>query len=219
MKNEKSLYLVYSLNVSTNSSSNILPGKPLFFSSEDKAESIVKNFKEHYPFLYDEENQGYKIYCLIIEEFAMDSPFRYQLSTKVYSPDGILLNDCMIPDDGPFWGRPTSKIDHYIGDLVEIPCGEKLIIGIIAEQPLCLCEKNASYGLQASDDCYTVIQHPDHEINYAHSPMVFKPSRSIEDDILNDLKEALSEFKKENQCKTLTLCNPEAVSTLMIFNE
>jgi len=194
MKIEKTLFLVYPLNVSTEASANIKPGKPLFFSCMEKAEKMVKRFKDHYGFLYDIETQGERVYCLIIEEYAMDSPYRYQLSTRVYTPEGELLNDCMIPDDGPFLGRPISKMHHFVGDLVEIPYGERLVLGIVAEQPLCMCEENALYRLGASDDCYTVIQHPDHVINYAHTPMVFKPSREVAKDVRNDLEEALSTY-------------------------
>jgi len=213
MKIEMTLFLVYPLSVVSGVQDKIKPGKPIFFSEKEKAEKMVRSFKEHYSFLYDEEVQGERVYCIIIEEYAMNSPYRYQLSTSVYSPEGDLLNDCMIPDDGPFLGRPTSKIHHFIGDLVEIPCGERLVFGIVAEQPLCMCEENATYELMASDDCYTIIQHPDHEINYAHTPMVFKPSREIEEEIKTDLNEALCSFKKYSSVQNL-----EIAQTRFCFN-
>lgn len=198
MKIEKTLFLVYPLNLTAGEQANIKSGKPIFFSEKVKAENLAKSFKDHYSFLYDPETQGEKVYCIIIEEYAMDSPFRYQLSTSVYTPEGELINDCMIPDDGPFLGRPESRMSHTVGDLVEIPCGERLVFGIVAEQPLCMCESNISYDLMASDDCYTIIQHPDHEINYAHSPIVFKPSRKMDDEVMNDLKGALYDYKSSS---------------------
>lgn len=194
MKKENELFLIYPLNVSSDHQAIIKPGKPIFFSEIEKAELMIQRFKELYAFLYDETSQGERVYCLVMETFAMDSPYRYQLSTRVYTPDGILINDCMIPDDGPFYGRPTSTIQHQVGDLVEVPCGDKLQFGIVAVQPVCLCEENKPYGLGASDDCYTIIQHPDMEINYAHSPMVFKPSRMISMTISQELTEALNVF-------------------------
>ena len=196
MKHEKELYLIYPLNTSSENPGNVHPGKPLFFSCKDTAEKMIREFKLHYGFLYDDEaTQGERVYCLILEEYELDSPYRYQLSTRVYSPEGELLNDCIIPDDGPFLGRPESTINHRVGDFVETPCGDKLLFGIVAGQPACLCEENRQYGLSASDDCYVIIQHPDLEVNYAHTPMVFQPSREIPEEIQRDLTEALSKYK------------------------
>ncbi len=197
MKNEQALYLVYSLNVTTDQYAVIKPGKPLFFSSKTKAEDVILRYKELYSFLYDETSQGEKVYCLILETYAMDSPYRYQLATRVYTPEGRLVNDCLVPDDAPFYGRPQGSIQHQVGDLVEVPCGDRLLIGIVASQPVCLCEGNKPYGLSASDDCYTIIQHPDLEINYAHAPLVFKPSRSVEPSVYETLQTALKAYSVE----------------------
>jgi len=195
MKETNALFLIYPLNVTSETQANVRPGKPLFFSNKEKAEEMIARFKEHYAFLYNEETQGEHVYCLIMEEYEMDSPFRYQLSTRVYTSDGKLINDCIIPDDGPFLGRPQSKIQHQIGDVVELPCGEQLLFGIVVRQPVCICEDNIPYGLSASDDCYTIIQHPDLEINYAHSPMVFKPTREISEEVRSTLSEALNAYQ------------------------
>lgn len=194
MKNEQALYLVYSLNVTTDQYAAIKPGKPLFFSSKRKAEEVISRYKDLYAFLYDEASQGEKVYCLILETYALDSPFRYQLATRVYTADGRLVNDCLVPDDAPFYGRPIGRIQHQVGDLVEVPCGDRLLIGIVASQPICLCEGEKPYGLTASDDCYTIIQHPDMEINYAHAPLVFKPSRSVEPAVCEALQTALKAY-------------------------
>jgi hypothetical protein len=196
MKEEKMLFLIYPLNASSESPATIRPGKPIFFSNREKAESMISRFKELYAFLYDEVTQGERVYCLIMEEYALDSPYRYQLSTRVYSPEGSLINDSLIPDDGPFLGRPRSTIQHQIGDLVELPCGDRLLFGIVVGQPACMCEENIPYGLSASDDCYTVIQHPDLDVNYAHSPMVFKPSRQISEEVRSALSEALKSYNQ-----------------------
>lgn len=194
MKTEKTLYLVYPLIVSTLNQTAINSAKPIFFSEKEVAESVIKNFKKHYGFLYDPENQEEKVYCIIMEEYALDFTYRYQLSTRVYNANGDLLNDCMVPDDGQFVGRVNTSVYHHVGDFVEIPCGDNLKIGIVAEQPVCINESNAEYNLSASDDCYTVIEHPDHLINYAHTPFVFKPSRQINEEVQRDLKDALSDY-------------------------
>lgn len=194
MKKEAALYLVYALNVSTDASATIKPGKPLFFSSKAKAEALIHRYKAYYAYLYDEASQGERVYCLILETYALNSPYRYQLATRVYTPDGRLINDCLVPDDAPFFGRPRSRIQHRVGDLVEVPCGDRLIIGIVAGQPLCLNDGKTAYGLTASDDCYTIIQHPDLEVNYAHAPMVFKPSRTVAPAVCEALRSALREY-------------------------
>lgn len=197
MKNEQALYLVYSLNVTTDHYAAIKPGKPLFFSSKLKAEDVIRRYKDLYAFLYDDASQGEKVYCLILETYAMDSPYRYQLATRVYTPYGRLINDCLVPDDAPFYGRPKGSIQHQVGDLVEVPCGDRLLIGIVACQPMCLCEGDKPYGLSASDDCYTIIQHPDLEVNYAHAPLVFKPSRTIDPAVNDVLQTALKTYAVE----------------------
>lgn len=194
MKNEHELYVVYSLNVTTDQYAAIKPGKPLFFSSRANAEDVIRRYRELYAFLYDEASQGEKVYCLILETYALDSPYRYQLATRVYTPDGRLVNDSLVPDDAPFYGRPKGSIQHQVGDLVEVPCGDRLLIGIVASQPICLCEGDKPYGLSASDDCYTIIQHPDLEINYAHAPLVFKPSRTVDTSVSDSLFTALKAY-------------------------
>lgn len=199
MKNGKELYVVYSLSVMSGTQTVIKPGKPLYFSSKWRAESIVKKFSELYAFLYDETYQEERIYCLVMETFALDSPYRYQLATRVYTPYGELINDCLIPDDGPFPGRPASAIHHKVGDVVEVPCGDQLLFGIVVGQPAMLCESNASYGLGASDDCYTIIQLPDLEVNYAHAPLVFKPTRTISQDVTETLQTAMASYLSDNE--------------------
>lgn len=194
MKNAKELYVVYSLSVASGTQAVIKSGKPLFFSEKWRAEAVIRKFRELYAFLYDETSQGERIYCLIMETFALDLPYRYQLATRVYTPTGVLINDCLVPDDGPFPGRPTSAIHHQVGDLVEVPCGDQLLFGIVVGQPAVLCEKTSHYGLGASDDCYTIIQHPEMEVNYAHAPLVFKPTRTISESVEQDLKSALLSY-------------------------
>lgn len=194
MKNEHLLYLVFSLHVISDQYASIKPGKPLYFSSRNKAEAVINRFKELYGFLYDTATQGERIYCLIMETYALDSPYRHQLATRVYTPEGQLINDCLVPDDGPFLGRAKERIQHQVGDLVEVPCGDRLLIGIVADQPITLCEANKAYGLNASDDCYTIIQHPTMEINYAHAPLVFKPSQSVASSVSEALSQALNAY-------------------------
>jgi hypothetical protein len=190
---EQGVYLVYPLNLYKAESKIIQPGKPLYFSNLESAEAVIHRYQEIFNFLYDAHAE-FQIYCLILEQYEMDSPYRYQLSTRVYSAEGILLSDCIVPDDGPFYGRQKSGICHEIGEIVEIPYGERLVFGIVVEQPLCLNEdERVDYGFTASDDCYTVIHYPDNEIHYAHSPMVFKPSVLISDMVKEELQKA---FKK-----------------------
>jgi len=186
-------FLVYSLNSSLDIAARIIPGKPLFFSSKEKAEEVILRFKDLYPFLYDEKLQGERVYCLVLEEFELDSPYRYQLSTSVYSPEGHLLSESLVPDAGPFLGRYESSIHHEIGEVVEMPFGDQLVFGIVLEQPMSFNEAAGVYGYTASDDCYTVMHHQSHEVSYVHSPMVFKPTREVPGIVKEDL---VSAFKQ-----------------------
>jgi hypothetical protein len=195
---EQGVYLVYALNLNKSEPNSIQPGKPLYFSNHEKAVDVIHRFHEIYPFLYSSEADT-RVYCLILEKYALDIQYRYQLSTWVYSADGLFLSDCVVPDDGPFFGRQKSGICHEIGEIVEIPYGERLVFGIVVEQPLCLNEENRiDYGFTASDDCYTVIQYPDNEIHYAHSPMVFKPSDKVSESVKSGLKQAFQQLMRNN---------------------
>lgn len=194
---DQGVYLVYTLNINKSEPNVIQSGKPLYFSNREKAEHVIRRYPEIYQYLYD-SNADFKVYCLVLEKYALDCNYRYQLSTWVYSAEGHFLSDCVVPDDGPFFGRQRSGICHEIGEIVEIPYGERLSLGIVVEQPICLNEENRiDYGLTASDDCYTVIQYPDNEIHYAHSPMVFKPSIPITDIIREELLQAFHKTMHE----------------------
>ena len=191
---EQGVYLVYALNLNKTVPNSIQPGKPLYFSNRVNAEDVIRRYHEIYHYLYD-VNADSRVYCLVLEKYALDFLYRYQLSTRVYSAEGHFLSDCIVPDDGPFYGRQRSGICHEIGEIVEIPYGERLVFGIVVEQPLCLNEENRiDYGFTASDDCYTVIQYPENEIHYAHSPMVFKPSTAVSDCVKDDLQIAFQQI-------------------------
>jgi len=199
MKNPKeSLFLVYSINTFGKESVTIRPGKPLYFSTLEKAEEVIQNFKVLNPHLYDDV-QDEHAYCLVLDEFELDSPHRYQLSTKVYSPNGRLLSDCMVPDDGPFLGRSKKRIYHEIGDMVEMPHGDQLLFGIVIGQPMNFNEDAGTYGLTASDDCYTVIHQQSQELDYVHAPMVFKPTREIAENVRTQLLTAFKQIEADKQ--------------------
>ena len=188
MKNpERRLFIVYALSTTLSEPAGIRPGKPLYFSSKETAEDVIQRFRDLYHFLYEDVVQGERVYCIVLEEFELDSPYRYQLSTSVYSPDGLLLTDSIVPDDGPFYGRSENTIHHEVGEVVELPFGDQLVFGIIIERPISFNEAAGAYGLTASDDCYTVIHHKTHEVNYAHSPMIFKPTGEVPEDVRKDL--------------------------------
>jgi hypothetical protein len=196
-KQEQGVFLVYALKLIKTEPKRIQPGKPLYFSDREKAEEVIRRYPEIFPFLYEDDSSDERVYCLVMEQFAMDSPYRYQLSTWVFTPEGKYLCDCIIPDDGPFLGRQRSTICHKIGDIVEMPYGERLVLGIVIEQPYSFNEDARDYGFTASDDCYTVINYPDNEVYYAHSPMVFKPSESVSDSVREGLHEVFRQIMDE----------------------
>jgi hypothetical protein len=179
-RNNAGLFLIYALFLEKSDERIIQTGKPLYFSSSENAIETIRTFSTHYPYLYNDSTSDQQIYCLIMEQYALDTTYRYQLSTWVFSKDGALLCDSLVPDDGPFWGRQKSAICHQLGDLVEAPLGNKLYYGIVIEQPISFNENVGDYGLTASDDCYAVMRYPDKEIFYAHAPFVFKPTGKVD---------------------------------------
>lgn len=191
---KKRLFIVYSLNTSMDDSIRINRGKSLYFSTREKAEDLIKKFKDTYDFLYVDQVSSEKVYCLVLEEFELDSPYRYQLSTSVYSPEGQLLCDSMVADDGPFYGRPDNLMQHKIGDVVELPYGDQLVFGIVVGQPATLNEQTYAYGFTASDDSYAIIPHHCQDVDYAFAPMVFKPTRDVPDIVRKDLEQALAQI-------------------------
>lgn len=191
MKNaENGLYLVYALLLNKKEFNTIQKGKPLYFSQLNKAVDAIERFTEHFPFLYEESSSDVRVYCLVLEQYALNTTFRYQLATWVYSADGKLLCDCEIPDDGPFLGRQKSEICHEIGEIVEFPLGNQLYYGIVVEQPIFFSEEASKYGYTASDDCYGVLRYPEKEVVYPHAPLVFKPKQIVSDSVRSELQSA-----------------------------
>jgi hypothetical protein len=198
-KHDPGLFLVYALLLNKTEFKSIQPSKPLYFSDRKKAEETIRRYSEYFPFLYIDAQSDERVYCLIMEQYALNTTYRYQLSTWVYSADGILLSDCIIPDDGPFLGRQKSGICHEIGEVVETPCGDRLVYGIVVEQPICFNDDHQKYGYTASDDCYTILRYPDKEIYYAHVPLVFKPSESISAIVQEELQLAYQQTLTEKE--------------------
>lgn len=185
------LLSMYALSVEFNAErKQIKRGSSLFFSSEEKAAQAAKEYKHVYACMYDPEMKGNELYCLIVEERKLDSMYKNILSTKVYSPDGKQINFSDVPDGEIFNGRKKEFVFHEPGDLVETPCGEELCLGIVLEQPPVFKENQSLYGLNSSDDSYTLIKYPSMEIDYAHAPLVFKPRYEIESAVKEQLLEA-----------------------------
>jgi hypothetical protein len=200
MKNtENELYLVYALLLNKTEVNTIQKGKPLYFSHLDKAVNAIKRYPEHFPYLFEEKTSDFKVYCIIMEQYALNTTFRYQLATWVYSSDGALLSDCKIPDDGPFLGRQKNTICHEIGEIVEFPLGNQLYYGIVVEQPISFNEDAGKYGYTASDDCYGVLRYPENEVVYPHAPLVFKPKNHVLESVRLELQSAYNSVKIENK--------------------
>ena len=188
------IFLVYALILQKTNSNGIRPSKPLYFSNKEQAMVAVRQYADYFPFLYHGDDSEERVYCLIVECFALNLSYRLQLATWVFSPEATLLSECLVPDDGPFLGRANHTIEHRIGEIVEVPIGDQLVWGVVLEQPLCFHESNLKYGYTASDDCYTILCYPDHELHYAHAPFVFKPEIQPNSDIEATLRKAVTSF-------------------------
>ncbi|MCK9301125.1 MAG: hypothetical protein PHT87_00560 [Bacteroidales bacterium] len=190
------LFSLYALSVESKSEKKLIKRtSSLFFSSEEKAAKAAQEYKHYYACMFDPTTNAEELYCIIVEGRKLDSMYKDVLSTKVYSPEGQLLDSCELADGELFNGRKKESLFHQPGDIVETPCGEELCLGIVLGQPPVFNENQSLYGLSSSDDSYTLIKYPSMEVDYAYAPLVFKPRYMIDDAIKQQLMAA---WKKRN---------------------
>ena len=169
------------------------PGQPLYFSSLKAAEKAIVNYPENYAFLYSQDG-GRELYQFNLDEFQMDSAYPKRLSQRTYSPSGTLTDEMLVSDDEPFPGRPSEKMRHQVGDIVEYPCGSYLAYGIVKDCPPTPEQIGNSQVFDLSDDHYTVIQFPSLEEDYPLAPLTFKPKYEVPSDVRQTLNEALGTY-------------------------
>ena len=181
------LFDLYALSVELKSEKKLIKKtSSLFFSSEEKAAQAAKEYRHHYACMYDTMSTE-ELYSIIVEGRTLDSVYQDILCTKVYSPDGQLIDSCEVPDGESFQGRKKETLFHQPGDIVEIPLGEELCLGIVLGLPPLFKEDQSLYGLSSSDDSYTLLVYPSLEVDYAHAPLVFKPRYKIDEAVKQSL--------------------------------
>lgn len=189
----ETIYALSALSTEKESSAVLSKSTVLYFSDQNRLEQAVNEYKQAYSFLYDEHDGTKELYCLMVEEYRVNTLYPQKLSTRVYSPDGVLIEDCDIPDGAHFAGRKEEQLMHKVGDIVETPYGENLCLGIVVDRPP-VQEREASYPMSASDDSYTLLLYPSMELDYAHTPLVFKPRHQVKEEIRCQLQEALAQY-------------------------
>src|SRR5665647_1115397 len=90
------VYLVYALNLNKSEPNSIQPGKPLYFSNRENAVDVIRRYPEIYHYMYD-VNADSRVYCLVLEKYALDFQYRYQLSTWVYSAEAVSYTHLTLP--------------------------------------------------------------------------------------------------------------------------
>lgn len=189
------LFCMYALSVELKTEKKLIKRtSSLYFSSEEKAVQAAKEYRQYYACVYDPVVSAEELYCIIVEGRKLDSIYKDVLFTKVYSPEGQLLDSCEVADGEPFQGRKKESILHQPGDLVEIPFGEELCLGVVLGQPPVFNENQSLYGLSSSDDSYTLLVYPSMEVDYAYAPLVFKPRFKIDEAAKQNL---LAAWKKQ----------------------
>ncbi len=190
------LFNLYALSVELKSEKKLIKRtSSLFFSSEEKAAQAAKEYRHHYACVYDTTVSAEELYCIIVEGRKLDSIYNDVMCTKVYSPEGQLIDSCEVADGESFQGRKKEYVFHQPGDLVEIPFGEELRLGVVLGQPPVFKENQSLYGLSSSDDSYTLLVYPSMEVDYAYAPLVFKPRYKIDEAVKQNL---LAGWKKHS---------------------
>lgn len=190
------LFSMYALSVELKTEKKLIKRtSSLFFSSEEKAAQAAKEYRHYYACMYDSKVSAEELYCIIVEGRKLDSIYKEVLCTKVYSPEGQLLDSCEVADGESFPGRKKESVFHQSGDLVEIPFGEELCLGVVLGQPPIFNENQELYGLSSSDDSYMLLVYPSMEVDYAYAPLVFKPRYKINEAVKQEL---LTAWKNHN---------------------
>ncbi len=193
-----STFVLYALNLENRVKGELTAGESLYYSSLSKAQKAARAYRETYSFLYEPDCQR-ELYCLVLEEYQMNADFPRRLSMRVLSPEGKLVDSSFCDSDDVYRGRPESFLRHQVGDIVEVPVGDRLCLGIVLERPLSqsdlsmkAAESQCEYG---ADDSYTLITYPSMEVDYVDAPLVFKPMHEPTAGVSRCLKDALAQYK------------------------
>lgn len=164
----------------------------MYYSTLKHAESAAAEYRQSYSFLYEDGPSPKEIYCIIVEEYKLNTVYPIKLSVSVYDSSGRLMERSILPD-GDSINQPAIVGQSFkVGDIVEAPCGEHLYVGIIAEIPCqnCLGELKTSM-----DDSYTLIVYPSMELDYVCAPLVFLPHQRISKNVRTYLRDALDLYR------------------------
>lgn len=173
---------------------SLTQGTPLFFSTLERVSDFVKEYRQAYSFMYESGTSSKELYCLVAEEYALDVIFPKKLSTHVYSPEGVLMENAYFSEDDLAEVPLNIHKPHQVGDIVEAPCGDSMYLGIVLASPLSVQENHAEYKCHP-ENCYSIITYPSMEVDYVHSPLVFKPKYEVNEKIKAHLKSALEQYR------------------------
>ncbi len=188
------LFVLSALNTNEECPGELQQSRPLYFSSLKQAQIAAACFRQAYSFIYECGANSKSLYCLVLEEYEMDSIFQLKLSTRVFSAEGEELDCSIASDDGQFTGRPEKLQRHKVGDIVEATCGEHLNLGIVLQRPLTEKEVARKVSGKVQDDCYTILSYPSLDVDYVQSPFVFTPKGQVDNDVCAYLHEAMDAY-------------------------
>lgn len=188
------LFVLSALNTNEECPGELQQSRLLFFSSLKQAQIAAACYRQAYSFMYECGANSKSLYCLVLEEYEMDSIFQHKLSTRVFSSEGEELDSSVSPDGVPFTGRPEKLQRYKVGDIVESTCGEHVNLGIVLERPLTEKEVARKSSDKQHDDCYKILSYPSLDVDYVHSPFVFTPKHHVDNDISSYLHEAMDAY-------------------------
>lgn len=161
-------------------------GLSLYFSDMDEAETAVRRYRDAYHFFYDLEAGSMELYCLLLDEYELDCIYPKKLSTRVYSPQGVLKDEMKVCEDDESYGGAPAASAFLEGDIVEAPLGENLRVGIVLQCP-------------NRDDVehYKILFYPNMEEEYVYAPLVFEPLHPVPGRVSLALQHLWAAYKEE----------------------
>lgn len=185
---ENKVFILYALNVEYRPSAEALlsQGASLYFSSLDRVEEMLAVYRQRYACFYDPQVTDTQLYCLVVDEYALDALFPKKLSSRVYSPDGLMKSRISVCEDEEAYERVLPAPDFMEGDIVEAPIGDYLQTAIVVA---CPASKAENY--------YTLLVYPDMDEEYVYAPLLFVPSVPPEDKVILCLQAAREAWQED----------------------
>lgn len=189
-ENEPKVYILKPLYLNNDREGCIEHFDQLYFSSLSEAETAIAHYPHQYAAFCDHSSR--ELYCLLLEECAMNQLFPSISRLRVYSPSGERLNRQFLHDAMHLRESnsdyPSSTYQR--GDIIETPLGERLYLGVVKDY---LLEEGVYHSTDLVEHLplCEVILYPSMSVEYVHNELLFQPRCSVDPQISDSLRNAL----------------------------